>query len=92
MQNSSGKIMTFIIQDLLDYSQIKVGNFRKNISEFNIKEAIDDVMSIQKDQAKAKNVDLTVNYVNILDSNDPLRDSYEGEIFSPILKSDVCRI
>lgn len=33
--------MQFIVQDLLDYAQIKAGKFRKNISTFNIKESIE---------------------------------------------------
>jgi len=38
--------MTFMVQDLLDYAQIKAGKFRKNIKPFNIREAIQEVMSI----------------------------------------------
>jgi hypothetical protein len=29
-------MLTFIVQDLLDFAQIKSGKFRKNIEEFNI--------------------------------------------------------
>jgi len=38
--------MKYMIQDLLDFAQIKAGKFRKNISEFNIREAIEKVMCI----------------------------------------------
>lgn len=44
---SSANVLTFIVQDLLDYAQIKSGKFRKNIHEFNIIEAIEEVMLIQ---------------------------------------------
>ena len=40
--------MIFLVQDLLDYSQIKAGKFRKNIQQFNIKEAIEEIICIQK--------------------------------------------
>jgi len=46
VQESSASLMTFLIQDLLDYAQIKAGKFRKNIKEFNVREAIEEVMSI----------------------------------------------
>lgn len=36
--------MNAIIQDLLDYAQIKAGKFRKNFSVFNIREAIEQVV------------------------------------------------
>jgi hypothetical protein len=40
VQEASLDIMNFMIMDLLDYSQIKSGNFRKYIKPFNIKEAV----------------------------------------------------
>ena len=40
VQEASLEIMNFMILDLLDYSQIKSGNFRKIIKPFNIKEAV----------------------------------------------------
>lgn len=46
IQESSASIMTFMVQDLLDYAQIKAGKFRKNICVFNIKESIEKVMNI----------------------------------------------
>jgi signal transduction histidine kinase len=44
--------MEFLVQDLLDFAQIKAGKFRKNIKLFNIKEAIDQVVAIQSYKAK----------------------------------------
>ena len=38
--------MEFIVQDLLDYSQIKAGKFRKNIEMFNIQDAINSIVTI----------------------------------------------
>ena len=38
--------MQFLIQDLLDFAQIKAGKFRKNIKVFNIRDAITNVMNI----------------------------------------------
>jgi hypothetical protein len=33
---------------MLDLAQIKSGKFRKNIKEFNIRKAVEKVMSIQR--------------------------------------------
>ena len=41
IQTSSANLMEFLIQDLLDYSQIEAGKFRKNYKRFNIKEALE---------------------------------------------------
>jgi len=46
IQDSSIEIMSFIIQDLLDYAQIKAGKFRKNIEAFDVEEAVAKVLSI----------------------------------------------
>ena len=40
IQESSANLMSSMIQDLLDYSQIKAGKFRKNIKEFNIRDTV----------------------------------------------------
>ena len=46
IQESTANLMVFLVQDLLDYSQIRAGKFRKNIKEFNIRDAIEEVMCI----------------------------------------------
>ena len=51
VQESSASIMGFIVQDLLDYAQIKSDKFRKNISSFNIVESVEKVMCIQRMKA-----------------------------------------
>ena len=40
VQEASLDIMNFMIMDLLDYSQIKSGKFRKTMRNFNIREAV----------------------------------------------------
>jgi hypothetical protein len=44
-------MMSFMIQDLLDYSQIKADKFRKNIKSFNVRDAVKDVMLVQQKRA-----------------------------------------
>ena len=59
--------MNFIIQDLLDFAQIKGDKFRKNNLVFNIKDAIEKVMSIQRQKAKDKNIEFDAAFINIGD-------------------------
>jgi signal transduction histidine kinase len=51
VQESSAQFLHYMVQDLLDYAQIKSGKFRKNIDQFNIIEAVEDVMLIQQRKA-----------------------------------------
>lgn len=44
--------MTFMVQDLLDYAQIKSNKFRKNITKFNLRDAVEQVMSVQRQKAE----------------------------------------
>jgi signal transduction histidine kinase len=53
-----------MVQDLLDYAQIKQGKFRKTSILFNIKDAVEEVMSIQK--------------IKALDNKIKLHSSFEG--------------
>ena len=80
--------MKFLIQDLLDFAQMKAGKFRKVIEQFNVKDAVEEMMSIEIDKARNKGVNLHVEYVNIGINDNP----YSEKRFSPIMKSDVGRI
>ena len=44
MQMSSSKILNFLVNDILDFSQLKSGKFRKDICNFNIKDAIEEIV------------------------------------------------
>ena len=65
IQQSSANILGYIVQDLLDYAQIQSGNFRKNVMEFNVISAIEDVMLIQQRKAEDNNIKLYATFVNI---------------------------
>jgi signal transduction histidine kinase len=45
---------------MLDFAQIDQGNFKKNVHEFNIKDAIDELTNIQMLKAEASGVNLIV--------------------------------
>ena len=80
--------MQFLIQDLLDFAQIKAGKFRKNVKVFNIRNAIKDVMSIQRLKAEKNGIDLQDEYENITGENEVVGNDQ----FSPYIKSDEQRI
>ena len=69
---------------MLDYQQIKKGKFRKNISKFNIVNTIDDVMRIQRMQAKDKNLVLKSEFINI----NLVEKGGKNELYSPIIETD----
>ena len=62
---SSTKIMKNLIQDLLDFTQIKAGKFRMNLASFNIRDTIQEIQEIQKRQAESKNITLTAEFNGI---------------------------
>ena len=70
VQEASANLMSFLIQDLLDFAQIKSDKFRKNIGEFNIREAIDQVMCIQKHNIDENEIEFIATYDNILQEAD----------------------
>lgn len=89
IQDASASLMEFLIQDLLDYAQIKAGKFRKNVQSFNIREAIEKVMCIQRQKAIENKVCFTVEYENIAEGKEQI--SFDDD-FSPIIKTDEKRI
>ena len=65
VEESSTNLMGFLIQDLLDYAQIKAGKFRKNIKKFNIREAVQSVIDIQYRQANTRGLKLFSEFIDI---------------------------
>ena len=63
---SSSDIMSYLIQDLLDYGQIKAGKFRKNMTTFNLKNAMEKCIRIQKKKAESKGIRLFSELVPLL--------------------------
>jgi signal transduction histidine kinase len=43
--------MGFLVDDLLDFAQINAGKFRKVNTEFDLREAIEEIVSIQHEKA-----------------------------------------
>ena len=62
IQDSSSSMMSFLVDDLLDFAQINSGKFRKVIKEFDLNEAIEEVISIQKEKAAMGGIRLSCAY------------------------------
>ena len=58
IQDSSSNLMSFLVDDLLDFAQLNNGKFRKVAKEFDLKEAIREVVEIQKEKAKMQGIKL----------------------------------
>ena len=56
-QNSSDALLA-LIDDILDFSKVDSGKFEVDAKEFNLRELLDDVVSIMASQAQDKNLDL----------------------------------
>ena len=82
--------MEFLIQDLLDYAQIKAGKFRKNVKQFNIRDSIEKIMCIQRQKAIENGIKFSVEYENI--SEDKNTGQIQNQDYSPIINSDEKRI
>jgi signal transduction histidine kinase len=59
-------MMELLIQDLMDYSQIKAGKFRKNYKKFDIKNTIKEAFGILKTKADAKEIVLEHDFENLM--------------------------
>jgi signal transduction histidine kinase len=51
ISNSSASMMSYLVDDLLDFSQINAGKFRKTVSEFDLSEALEEVVATQMTKA-----------------------------------------
>ena len=64
VQESSTKLLKFLVNDILDFGQIKAGKFRKNITYFNSREAISEIIMILKFKAEQYGIKLGMKFVN----------------------------
>ena len=80
--------MKFLVQDLLDYAQIKSGKFRQNIENFNIREAVEKVMCIQRLDAIEKGIEFIATFNNIAINE----AQHNSSSYSPTISTDMQRV
>ena len=61
---SGSQILNFLVNDILDLAQIKQGKFRKDCSNFNICEAVEEVILVQQMKAEHSGIDLRHQMIN----------------------------
>ena len=83
VSKSAASLIQYMIQDLLDYSQINQGKFRKNMTNFNIIDTLKEVISIQHMKADSQGIKLEMELENI---------GYETGKFKPLIYHDEHRI
>ena len=61
--SQSSKLLMFFVNDMLDFAQILQGKFRKVVESFDLKEAVAEVISIQKFQTESKDINIIVRFL-----------------------------
>ena len=51
IQMSSERMLCFLVNDMLDFAQMKAGKFRKAYESFKLKKSVSDVLMILKFKA-----------------------------------------
>ena len=59
---SSSKKLNFTVNDMLSLAQIEKDKFRINLSTFDVREAVAEVVSIQKDKADFNQIRLSQEF------------------------------
>ena len=61
---SAAKFVDFFVHDILDYTILNKDstNFKKQISVFDIKHAVNQIIEIQEDQINMKNINIKTQY------------------------------
>lgn len=52
IQNLSSKLLKFFVRDLLDFQSIRQNKINKDVSKFDIREAIAEIVDVLSFQAK----------------------------------------
>lgn len=56
-------MLSFVVSDMLALAQLNSDKFRKNSEVFDIKEAVEEIISILHDKVNLKKIKLAVKYV-----------------------------
>ena len=64
MLKTSSKLLLYHVEDVIGLAQIKSGKFSKVQEHFDVKTAIEEIISIQHQSATQKNVGLECEFFN----------------------------
>lgn len=65
LQDSAANFLSTTVQELIDYTQVSAVKFRKNIAQFNIRDAVAKVIQLQKKKASDQGIIIIPDFVNI---------------------------
>lgn len=60
--NSSAESLLILLNDILDFSKIEAGEMALENVAFNIRHTVEEIVSLIKNQAEDKNIELTYNF------------------------------
>ena len=63
VQTSSSSLLLLNVEDILGFAQLKAGKFTKIVKRFNIKRAIEEIVSIQMYQAESKQIAMETKFI-----------------------------
>lgn len=64
IQNCSSKLLNYLVNDILDFSQMKSGKFRKNNINFDITDTIQEILTIEGPKAEILGINIKVDLYN----------------------------
>lgn len=79
IQMSSEKILSFLVNDILDYAQISSGKFRKNFSRFNIQECVEEIILVMRFKIEQIGINLKFELQGFEDNSRPVLQNHVCE-------------
>ena len=61
---SSERILNFLVNDILDFAQMRAGKFRKSTQTFNVSDSVQEVVDVLGFKAQNMNIDVQTEYTN----------------------------
>lgn len=59
---SAVKIINFLVNDMLDYALMQSGQFRKDISQFDLKESVQEIIEVLQFKANELGIQVQTEY------------------------------
>ena len=80
--SQAAKFIDFFVHDILDYTILNRDkkNFRKQITEFSIKEAIEEILEILEDKANMKEIEIKTQFKGFVCKSNPMISSDKKRI------------
>lgn len=86
---SSSNLLLLNVEDILGFAQLKAGKFVKNIKKFNIKRAVEDIVSIQQYQAESKEITIETEYIGFPSKNNKSNSNFSSFTIQTATTNDV---